>query len=173
MKSIKSIKYEFATSLESVFSINAINLIWNQWVVKEILNLSLINYFLHKDFNISQEKYNKILLLSSHLLNNKPIQYFFGYVYFKNIKIQVDSNVLIPRPETEELVDLVVSNLDNDKLYDIIDIGTGSGCIALALKKAIKSNILGVDICNKALKKAQSNSVNHNLHIDFQLLDIL
>lgn len=173
MKSIKSIKYEFTTSLESVFSVHEINLIWNQWIVKEILNLSLINYFLHKDFNINQEKYNKIILLSSHLLNNKPIQYFFGYVYFKNIKIQVDSNVLIPRPETEELVDLVVSNLDNDKLYDIIDIGTGSGCIALALKKAVKSNILGIDVCNEALKKAKSNSVNNNLHIDFQLLDIL
>ena len=80
MKSIKSIKKIFKTSLSSVFAIDEIEFIWNQWVVKEILNISLIDYCITNDFKITKQKNKVINLLVLHLLENQPIQYFFGYV---------------------------------------------------------------------------------------------
>lgn len=170
---IKSIKHKFKTLLLPVFNTHDIQFIWNQWVVKEILNTSLVDYFSSDDVNISQKKYEKINSLILHLLENKPIQYFFGYMYFKNIKLSIDSNVLIPRPETEQLVDLVVDYVGNKKEHAIIDIGTGSGCISVALKKSIPNDILGVDVCVNALNIAKSNAQSNNVKMDFQLLDIL
>jgi len=173
MTLIKSIKHKFQTSLDPFFSINDIQFIWNQWVVKEILKMSLVDYFSNNNVKISELEHEAITLLTLHLLKNKPIQYFFGYMYFQNIKISVDPNVLIPRPETDQLVDIVTDDLDNKKLYNIIDIGTGSGCIAISLKKNMPCDVVGVDICDKALTTAISNAKSNNVDVNFQLLDIL
>lgn len=173
MRSIKLIKHKFETSLTPIFSINEIQFIWNQWVIKEVLNMSLVDYFSNNHVKASQKQCEIINLLVLHLLKNQPIQYFFGYLYFKNLKLYVDPNVLIPRPETEQLVDIIVNDLDHKKTYSIIDIGTGSGCIAVSLKKNIPSSVLAVDVCENALTIAQSNAKSNNVHVDFQVLDIL
>ena len=71
------------------------------------------------------------------MLSRKPVQYFFGYSYFKGLKLNINSRVLIPRPETEELVDLVLNYAKKNNINHILDVGTGSGCIAIALQKEI------------------------------------
>ena len=104
-----------------------------------------------------------------------PIQYILGTAHFMDLDFKVDENVLIPRPETEELVYCIIQ--DAKKQADsiqILDIGTGSGCIPICLKKELpKAQIFGVDVSEAALKVAKSNSKKHQLEVDFQVLDIL
>lgn len=103
----------------------------------------------------------------------EPIQYILGETEFMGLKLKVNDSVLIPRPETEELVDWIVSTNSVEK-PQFLDIGTGSGCISLALKNCIrKSKISAVDISEKALNVARQNAKIHNLEIQFYLTDIL
>lgn len=156
-----------------IFSKHEISTIWNQWVVKEILRISLIEYFSKGDFELETKYLSKITALISHLLKRRPIQYFFGYTYFKDLKIHVNNHVLIPRPETEELVDLVLSYLKTIDVKRIVDIGVGSGCISIALKQKINTIVLGLDYSRDALNVAIKNSKNHNVDIEYMLINIL
>ena len=172
MVNVSFIKNNFEQYLKNKFSINEISSMWFNWVVKDIFKMSHIEYFLKGDFSINKIDQNQINSLISHLLSGKPIQYFFGYTYFKDLKIKVDSSVLIPRPETEQLIDLVDEYVSQNIKYNILDIGTGSGCIAIALKKNIKSHLTAIDICNNAIKTAKKNALLNNVLIDFKLIDI-
>ncbi len=103
-----------------------------------------------------------------------PVQYIIGNVEFYNSIIKVNENVLIPRFETEYLVDETIKlikklNINNPK---ILEIGTGSGCISISLKKNIPSNILAIDISNPAILLAKENAKNNNVDINFKVLDI-
>jgi len=170
---LKSIKKSFTDDLQTLFSKREILFIWNQWVVKEILKISLTDYFISNQLLINDRKKYQINLFVKHLLKQKPIQYFFGYTYFKGLKINVNSNILIPRPETEELVDIVLKNTNFNKVNSVLDIGTGSGCIAIALKKKIQSHVLALDFDQRILDIAIKNAKQNNVSIDFVLLDIL
>jgi release factor glutamine methyltransferase len=107
------------------------------------------------------------------LLQGEPLQYVLGYAWFLDMKLRVDNAVLIPRPETEELVRLVAQHISISNPR-ILDVGTGSGCIALGLKKIIPDAIItGIDVSENALAVARSNASEHMLNIDFRQLDIL
>ena len=173
MNTVTSVKKRFIETLGQNYSFHELSSMWSQWVVKELLNKSSINYFLEGDFMVNEIDENLIDSLILHLSSYKPIQYFFGYSYFKNLKIQVDASVLIPRPETEQLVDMVIDYVKENKVSTIIDIGTGSGCISIAIGKKIKSNIFAIDVSSQAIEKATSNSKTHQVDIDFKLIDIL
>lgn len=173
MNTVSSVKKRFIETLGQNYSFHELSSMWSQWVVKELLNKSSINYFLEGDFMVNEIDENLIDSLILHLSSYKPIQYFFGYSYFKNLKIQVDASVLIPRPETEQLVDMVIDYVKENKVSTIIDIGTGSGCISIAIGKKIKSNIFAIDVSSQAIEKATSNSKTHQVDIDFKLIDIL
>ena len=108
------------------------------------------------------------------LLKKYPIQYLIGYVNFYGYKIIVNKNVLIPRPETELLVDKVIKlckNKFNSKI-DILDIGTGSGCIGISLYKEIPSNVTATDISTFALDVAKENAKINQCNINFIESDI-
>ncbi len=108
------------------------------------------------------------------LLSKYPIQYLIGYVNFYGYKINVNENVLIPRYETEYLVEKTIKyykNLFNSKV-DVLDIGTGSGAISIALKKEIDCNITACDISKKALKLAKLNAKENNVDINFVESDL-
>ena len=93
-----------------------------------------------------------------------PVQYLIGDVNFYGNKILVNENVLIPRYETEFLVDLVIKTLKNDCVGKILDIGTGSGCISISIAKEIpKSNIVGIDLSNNAIEVAKQNKKINNV----------
>ncbi len=103
----------------------------------------------------------------NRLKNGEPVQYIVGNVDFYGNKILVNKDVLIPRFETEGLIENVIEYLDDSKKLDIIDLGTGSGCIAITLKKIFDCNISAVDISNKALDVAKENALINNVSINF------
>ena len=102
-----------------------------------------------------------------------PIQYIIGTTSFFGLDFNVNENVLIPRPETEELVDLIIKNC-NSKTPKIIDIGTGSGCIAISLAKNIPlATVYAIDVSEKALEIAKVNATLNNVNVNFILANIL
>ena len=132
-------------------------------------NESDINYLKKyiKARNLDDIFYNKCL---QELKNGKPIQYIIGEVNFYGYDFKVNENVLIPRFETELLVDKTIKKIKKlfiNKPVDIIDLGTGSGCIAITLKKEINSNVDAIDISKDALKVAKDNAINNHVDINF------
>ena len=122
---------------------------------------------------ISPTDFRQINEIVLRLKNFEPIQYILGETEFYGLKIKVNPSVLIPRPETEELVQWITQcNLPENSR--ILDIGTGSGCIALALKSKLKNaEIFGVDISENALQVARQNAKTNNLNVVFFQADIL
>jgi len=113
---------------------------------------------------------NEIL---ADIRSGQPIQYILGYTYFCDLKIEVDKRVLIPRPETEEMVEHIKAR-DTSTVHRIIDLGTGSGCIALALKQYIPdAEVWGVDISREALSVAAENSSLNKLKVNWARMDLL
>lgn len=114
--------------------------------------------------------------VTERLKNNEPVQYVLGEAWFGGMKFKVNKNVLIPRPETEELVDWVIkeSQKSRVKSQNILDVGTGSGCIPITLKKKLPgAAISAIDVCSEALFVATENAIEHNADVDFILLDFL
>ena len=109
------------------------------------------------------------------LIEGKPVQYIVGNVDFYGLNIKVNENVLIPRFETEELVDKTIKYINNyfDNKLDIVDIGTGSGAIAIILKSNLDCNMDAVDISKEALGVAKENARRLNTEINFYLGDLL
>ena len=109
------------------------------------------------------------------LLEGYPIQYLIGYVDFYGYKINVNENVLIPRYETEYLVEKTINYSKKmfDGKLDILDLGTGSGAISIVLGKKLDSNVTGVDISDKALEVARNNALQNNININFIKSDML
>lgn len=108
------------------------------------------------------------------LKEGKPVQYIVGNVDFYDVNLMVNENVLIPRFETETLVEKTINYSKKLKEpLDILDIGTGSGAIAITLAKHIPSNVLATDISEKALKVAKENAKRNNVKIEFKQSDIL
>ena len=123
-----------------------------------------------KDKELLEKKYpNNIEEIITKIDNGYPIQYLIGNVEFLNTIIDVDERVLIPRFETELLVDKTINYINKmfSKKVKIIDLGTGSGCIAIALKKNINSEVIALDIAPDALKLARSNALKNNVNVLF------
>ncbi len=128
---------------------------------------------LNKNERVSNSDFNKIERVVLRLKEFEPIQYILGETEFMDLKLIVDSSVLIPRPETEELVNWIIET-NSSNSPRILDIGTGSGCIPLVLKKQIvNATVLAVDISDKALEIATQNAILNNLDIHFFNVDIL
>lgn len=140
-------------------------------LLQHTCNLTKNDILLGIDDNISAEKIETdVQPLVDRLMNGEPIQYVIGYTYFLGLKIKVTPSTLIPRPETEELIQHI-SNLNPSR---ILDIGTGSGCIALSLKHIYPdAYICATDISVEALDIARQNASNLCLDIDFKHDDIL
>lgn len=117
------------------------------------------------------DKYEKGLQL---LKEGKPVQYIVGNVDFYGNNFLVNENVLIPRFETELLVEKTIKRINDyfDNCVDILDIGTGSGCIAITLDKKVKSNVDGVDISEDALLVAKKNNILNNSNVCFYQSDV-
>ncbi|MDP2385826.1 MAG: peptide chain release factor N(5)-glutamine methyltransferase [Bacteroidota bacterium] len=110
------------------------------------------------------------------LQTNKPIQYILQETWFYGLKFFVNEHVLIPRPETEELVELVLNEIkkENTSSLNILDIGTGSGCIPISVKKnAPHTNVYAIDISKAALEVAKKNSISNKIEVTFKELNIL
>ena len=136
--------------------------------------MNLLNKIGAAEFKALKENYQGDLNETLELLKeNYPIQYLIGFVDFYDCMIKVNENVLIPRYETEYLVEKAIQRLKNKNITSGIDLCTGSGCIAIALKKHLDINIDACDISKDALKVAEDNAKENKVDINFFQKDIL
>jgi release factor glutamine methyltransferase len=148
------------------------------FILTEYLHhLKRVDVALNPDFEISDaaiEKWNAFLV---ELQQEKPIQYITGETWFYGLRFEVNENTLIPRPETEELVEWIIesqkSKVQSQKL-EILDIGTGSGCIPISLKANLpQANVSAIDVSEQALEVAKINAVSNNVEVNFIQANIL
>jgi len=128
-----------------------------------------------KDFSLNAEQNQEAEKIMARLLTHEPVQYVLNESWFCGLKLYVDNNVLIPRPETEELVEWIIDNckFPLDQL-SVLDVGSGSGCIPIALKRRLrKADVWGCDISKAALNIAQRNSTTLGTEVKFIQLDFL
>ncbi|WP_075556097.1 peptide chain release factor N(5)-glutamine methyltransferase [Parabacteroides timonensis] len=143
-------------------------------IMERVCDIQPHQFLLCKDKELSEKEKSEIHNIVERLTKYEPIQYIFGKTDFYGFEFEVNPSVLIPRPETEELVELVVRDYPQKKELDILDIGTGSGCIAITLKKLLKkSQVYALDISEEALKTAKRNAVRNRAIVTFFQKDIL
>ena len=118
---------------------------------------------------LNKSQLSKIKQIVAELKTNKPIQYILGKTEFYGLKIKVNEHTLIPRSETEQLVDWILK----ENFVAALDIGTGSGCISIALAKHTDAKVLAIDVSEDALLIAEENAKNNEVEIDFIHQDIL
>ena len=141
-------------------------------VLERFFNLSKNEIILNPTKLFTELELLLVMNTVKELKTQKPLAYILGEWTFFDLTLKVDENVLIPRPETEELVQLIIN--ENTSAATILDIGTGSGCIALALKNNLpNAKVLAWDISEKALEIAKTNAIDNNLIVDFEYIDIL
>jgi len=144
--------------------------------LKSYLNVDSVGLELKMNESIEREEESRLEAKLEPLFSGMPVQYLLNEAYFYDLKLYVDERVLIPRPETEELVDRFITDNEymSNKALNIIDIGTGSGCIALAIKATQKQwSVTGVDVSVEALSVAKINAETHSLDVHFEAFDIL
>ena len=186
---IRSLKTYFFSELQTIQEDSEIESFF--FILTEFLhNLKRIDVSLHPDFEVSELDLEKWQTIISELKTEKPIQYITGEAWFYGLRFEVNENTLIPRPETEELVEWIVesqkSKVESQKLNSqnliiqksnnltILDIGTGSGCIPITLKKEIPySFVYAIDISEKALETARKNAFDNQEEVNFIHQDIL
>lgn len=116
---------------------------------------------------LSDDQLQRLNALENRLMNAEPVQYVLGSTWFYGLRIAVNPSVLIPRPETEELVEHLISHYKNQKPA-VLDLGTGSGCIAIALKKYMPgASLTALDISAPALATAKENAQHNHVEISF------
>ncbi len=142
-------------------------------LIESVCGWTYTEQVLHQNSRIPEEQFLQLKRYVERVKNFEPVQYVLGETEFFGMRLSVNSSVLIPRPETEELVNWIVRKNKNDQPR-ILDVGTGSGCIALALKKAIKNaSVEAVDVSAEALRVALNNSLANHLEISTALRDVL
>ena len=170
---LKQYKTHFFNSLKNTHDEQEIESFF--FILTEYLhNLKRVDVALNPNFELSDaaiEKWNTIL---ADLQQEKPIQYITGETWFYGLQFEVNENTLIPRPETEELVEWILSSSIIHHPSTILDIGTGTGCIPISLKTNLpKANVSAIDVSEKAIEVAKRNAVSNKVDINFIQANIL
>ena len=164
------LKQKLTTHFEAVELSSIIGML-----IEEVSGWNRTQQILHQNTAFNQAQVDEIEKYTEQLICGKPIQYILGKAWFMGQNFIVNENVLIPRPETEELVEWIISyaNIKN-KTLSILDIGTGSGCISITLKMALPHcEVSALDISKEALKVAQLNANNLNVSVQWMEQNIL
>ncbi len=170
--SLRDIKNRFISELAPYYQKVELNVLFMHFC-DHILSLNSSEVALNYNLIINDDQIAKLDKLIDQLKNFEPIQYIYGLTDFYGLKLNVNSNVLIPRPETEELVDIIIKENPNSSLK-VLDIGTGSGCIAVSLAKFLKNaKVAAIDVSDAALQVAKNNATNNKVTIQFYQNDIL
>jgi len=176
---LKEFKKHFSDTLKNKYPTTEIDSFFFI-LMEEILSLQRIDTVLKPDCIISSDKITKLNTIIRRLQKEEPIQYILGKTEFYGLPFLVDKNTLIPRPETEELVEWILCetkeprNKTKEKKIQILDIGTGTGCIPISLaKNTTNTAVSAIDISEKALQVAQKNAVLNDVDIHFYATDIL
>ena len=135
-----------------------------EWIVAHSLNVSRMDLYLQFERPLEENDLAPLRDLVCRRNNREPLQHILGFADFAGLRIACDGRALIPRPETEELIEILTSDIDPCSVARILDLGTGSGVLALALAKNFTAaDVLAVDASEKALKLAQENAVANGL----------
>ena len=160
------------TQLNDTFSTGEIRA-FTRLILEEECNLSFLEIASCKFNDLSDTKKQNIISIVKRLQNNEPIQYILGKTEFYGLEFKVAPEVLIPRPETEELVEWILLETKQPS-PQILDIGTGSGCIAISLAKKMSSATVDAwDVSPKALSIAKDNATINNVSVNFLEVDVL
>ena len=166
---VKTYKSLFQKELSSLYDAMEIESFFFL-ILEQFRNLKRIDLALQPDLEFSEAEISQWNLVLEQLKQEIPIQYILGKTHFYGLEFQVNPNVLIPRPETEELVDWIIKTNSNGNLspIKILDIGTGSGCIAISLAKNLpNASVFALDVSKKALEIAQINALQNETKITF------
>lgn len=145
------------------------------WVLEHLTGSKKAERMIYKNVAITEQEEKQLREYTERLLKHEPVQYVLNESWFCGLKLYVDKKVLIPRPETEELVEWIISNckFPVDELK-ILDIGTGSGCIPISMKRRIrKAEVWACDISDDALAVARRNADALGADVNFMQLDFL
>ena len=144
-----------------------------QLLITGALNMSVTDYILKDRNEISNEKAIEIKECAKRILSGEPLQYVVGMTEFMSLKFHVEEGVLIPRPDTETLVEKAIEVI-GDKALSVLDIGTGSGCVSISIANYCKNaNVYSLDISDKAISIAKDNAIRNNVKINFIECNIL
>ncbi|MDO6759095.1 peptide chain release factor N(5)-glutamine methyltransferase [Tamlana sp. 2_MG-2023] len=168
---LKDIQKKFHQELDALYATEEVNSFFYT-LIDAFYKVSRIDLAMETEMSIEDdEAIHKAL---KQLKKYKPIQYIIGETEFYGLPFKVNKNVLIPRPETEELVEWILKhNNENDKI-NILDIGTGSGCIAISLAKYLKNaSVYALDVSKAALEVAKTNAELNAVNVTFIEADIL
>lgn len=186
--SVRDCRRYYVGELEKIYGSDEANALV-MILLEHYFHIDRIKIAMEPDLRLSESELLTLHFAVKELLKNKPVQYIIGETEFCGMKFMVNENVLIPRPETEELVNQLISCSVNPHPsfrpkrsgaekspanISILDIGTGSGCIAISLAKLLKNSaVTAVDISEKALEVAKKNAETNNADVQFVLDDIL
>jgi release factor glutamine methyltransferase len=163
--SIASVLGYFEERLSPTFSSREIKTIAKSFIAKR-LNWEPSDFLIRQKDTVSESDLLYFRNAVKRVIAGEPVQYVLGTIFFYNLEIDTDKRALIPRPETEELVDWMIKDFTSLKEGSLIDIGTGSGCIALAMKKALPLwSVTAADISNEALSLVAQNALKNQLEI--------
>ncbi len=171
IQTIKDIRFYLKKKLNGIYNDPEIRVLADL-LIKTITGITKLHQLYDNGYLITDNEANKVIQFTKELKSGKPIQYIIGETTFYNCIIKVNGATLIPRPETEELVDYIIKE-NKDYYGNIIDLGTGSGCIAIALAANLKnSKVTGTDISEEAIRIADENRILNNVRVNFIIDDI-
>ena len=167
---LQDFKLKMISELSSIYEMDELNSIFNL-LAEDYLKIPRSKILLADEIDLNESNQTLFLSALERLKTHEPIQYVLGKKIFMDLEFKVNSSVLIPRPETEELVRLILKEDLDGK--EILDIGTGSGCIAVSLAKNLpKAKVTALDISIDALEVAKENAKLNNVSIEFINADI-
>jgi release factor glutamine methyltransferase len=144
-----------------------------EWLLAHILQIKRLDLYLQYDRPLSTEELDRLRPLVKRRSSHEPLQYITGNTDFLSCTIEVEPGVLIPRPETEQLAEIVLNHFEAGNRHTLIDIGTGSGCIPIAIKKERPEwTCTGVDISEQALQIARKNAAANQTDVNFFQADV-
>ena len=143
-------------------------------LLEDLFGIDLKRQLMEPELRIDEWQYHQLEEAVKRLLSGEPVQYVTGMARFCDLLIKVSPSVLIPRPETEELVQKICASIPQEKPIRIWDIGTGSGCIAIALAKHfVNAEVIAFDISDEALQIGKENAENNGVKVTFVQDDVL
>ncbi len=170
---VKELKSLFTEQLKNIYEKQELDTFFS-YLIEEYLGIQKIDLLLNPTFKVQPEKLQCFNKAIDKLKKEEPIQYILGKTEFYGLPFKVNQNTLIPRPETEELVSWIVDSIDSSSPLHILDIGTGSGCIAISLKKQLpNASVTAIDVSDKALKIAEKNALENEVEVTFIQQNIL
>ena len=172
MSNLQSQISNISSALQAVYPKDeAASLAW--WIMEEETGLTRSQLLCGCKDTTNFANMQKIQTIIDRLLHFEPIQYIFGHTLWNGLDLKVTPATLIPRPETAELVERINVQMVNDQMVNVLDIGTGSGCIAISLKKAHPEwHVTGIDISSNAIEVAKENARRNKVDVNFQVADI-